>query len=980
MNHLNQRQQQAMEYTKGPLIIVAGAGTGKTTVITQKIAYLIEQNLAKPEEILALAFNDKAAEEIQARVDQLVNIGYVDIQISTFHAFGQRLLEEYGLEIGLSTDFKILTDVDAWILVRKNLDKFKLDYYQPLGNPAKHIHELIKHFSKCKDELISPSEYLEHAENVKLDKDNTNEEERSRLTEIANAYHVYNQLLLDHNVLDFGDLIYYSLTLLKKRSLILKSLQQRFKYILVDEFQDVNWAQYQLVKLLAGKNSQLTIVGDDDQSIYAFRNASVANILRFKDDYPKSKEILLTVNYRSGQNILDQAYKLIQNNNPDRLECKLKLDKKLKAATPIKAEVVRSHQPSLDDEVKFVVQEIIKLKEQDKQASWDDFAILVRANSQATPFIKGLEDAGLPYEFLAASGLYRQPIILDCLNFFQLVNNYHESSAIYRLLRLPPFNLTEEDMQKITYLAKKKAISYYEALKQSREFSLTQAGVNTCEKLKALIQAGSEQARALKPHRVLYNFLADSGYLKHLTHELNQGNRAVIRQTYQLTEFFERIKKYEESMPDAKAADFMEQFEYLTQSGDQGSFSQPIDTPDSINIITVHRAKGLEYKYVFVVNLVEDRFPSRRRGQGIDIPLALVKEQLPEGDSHLQEERRLFYVACTRAKAKLYLTSASDYGGARTKKISRFLLELGYKIDEEQSRGDKKIAILTASVPAKGKLVYEIPKIFSYTQLKAYDTCHYQYQLGYIIKLPIKQTHYFSFGNTIHNTLQEFYKRVQILNSARQESLFGLPVRQANRPLQPAKSTNGHKAPELKELLEIYEQKWSGDWYLSKPQKEKYFAEGKKMLKIFYQTNSQRWTVPVALESKFTIKISDWGITGRLDRVDQLADGSLEIIDYKTGASKTDLATEDKDQLILYQLAAESLSQYKNIGAPGKLTLYFIKDNIITSFLGQDKDKTKLTAKLTATVEKIRTGDFTATPSQHICQNCHFRDICEFKV
>lgn len=980
MYKLNQTQQQAVAYTAGPLIIVAGAGTGKTTVITQKIANLIEQNLAKPEEILALAFNDKAAEEIQARVDQLVNIGYVDMQISTFHAFGQHLLEEYGLEIGLSTDFKILTDIDAWILVRKNLDKFKLDHYQPLGNPAKHIHELIKHFSKCKDELISPSEYLEYAENVKLDKDNSNEDETSRLTELANAYHAYNQLLLDNNWLDFGDLIYYSLALLKKRPLILKNLQQRFKYILVDEFQDVNWAQYQLVKLLAGKNSQLTIVGDDDQSIYAFRGASVANILRFKDDYPKSKEILLTANYRSGQNILDQAYKLIQNNNPDRLECKLKLDKKLTAATPIKAEVIHSHQPSLDGEVKFVVQEIIKLKERDKQASWDDFAILVRANSQAAPFIKGLEDAGLPYEWLAASGLYRQPIILDCLNFFQLINNYHESNAIYRLLRLPPFNLIEEDMQKITYLAKKKAVSYYEALTQSRAFGLTPAGISTSEKLKALIQAGSEQARELKPHRVLYNFLADSGYLKYLTHQLNQGNRAVIRQTYQLTEFFERIKKYEESMPDAKVADFMEQFAYLSQSGDQGSISQPVDTPDSINIITVHRAKGLEYKYVFVVNLVEDRFPSRRRGQGIEIPLALVKEQLPEGDSHLQEERRLFYVACTRAKAKLYLTSASDYGGARSKKISRFLSELGYVVNQEPSRSDKKIDLLTAPVASRGKLIYDIPKIFSYTQLKAYDTCPYQYQLGYIIKLPIKQTHYFSFGNTIHNTLQEFYKRVQILNSARQESLFGLPIRQASQPIQSTKSTNSHQAPELKELLEIYEQKWSGDWYLSKQQKDKYFAEGKKMLKVFYQTNSQHWTIPVALESKFTIKISDWGITGRLDRVDQLADGGLEIIDYKTGAGKTDLATEDKDQLILYQLAAESLPQYSNIGMPGKLTLYFIKDNIITSFLGQDKDKIKLTAKLTAIVAKIRTGNFTATPGQHICPNCHFRDICEFKV
>ena len=334
---LNPAQKEAVEYTGGPLLIVAGAGTGKTTGITQKIAHLIAQGLAKPEEILALTFTDKAAGEMEERVDQLVDIGYTEMQISTFHAFCQRLLENHGLDIGLPNRFDLLTETEAWLLVRENLDKLNLDYYRPLGNPTRHIHELLRHFGKCKDELITPEEYLRYAEQIKLDGDDVNTSERSRLIEVANAYHRYNHLLIEHGAFDFGDLIGYSVRLLRERPLIRQALQARFKYILVDEFQDVNYAQYELVKLLTVQSSefrvqrpQLTVVGDDDQSIYAFRGASVANILQFKEDFPDSKEVVLTENYRSGQEILDCAYHLIQNNNPDRLEEKLKIEKRLK--------------------------------------------------------------------------------------------------------------------------------------------------------------------------------------------------------------------------------------------------------------------------------------------------------------------------------------------------------------------------------------------------------------------------------------------------------------------------------------------------------------------------------------------------------------------------------------------------------------------------------------------------------------------------
>lgn len=1015
---LNQQQKQAIEHTEGPLLIVAGAGTGKTTVITKKIAYLIEQKLAQPEEILALTFTDKAAEEMLTRVDEELDVGYADMQISTFHAFCQKILEIYGLDIGLPNQFKLLTQTDAWLLIKKNFDKFNLDYYRPLGNPTKHIHELIKHFSKCKDELISPDEYLKYAENTKLDRDNV-EFDKSRLTEVANAYHIYNQLLLDNNCLDFGDLIYYTVKLLEKRPNILELLQKRYKYILVDEFQDVNWSQYYLVRMLA--TEQLTVVGDDDQSIYAFRGASVSNILRFKEDYPKAKEIVLTENYRSGQEILDLAYKSVQNNNPDRLEVKLKIDKSLKSKIKNQKSVTEHlHLPTLEEEVRAVVEKIRDIHDT-KSVDWDDIAILVRANNHAEPFITALERAGIPYEFLASSGLYRQPIVLDCVNFLRVVDNYHESTAVYRLLRMPFLNFKENDLQKINYSREKKSVSFYEAIKRAAEYGLSKEGIIVCDKLVGWIHEGMKRARYEKPGAVLLGFLEDSGYLAYITREETKGNTKIIRQIYHLKQYFDYIQKYEEVVLGAHVSDFMEHFLSVLESGDEGGMYQPSDTPDSVNIITVHRAKGLEFKYVFVVNLVEERFPTRRRGDGVELPVDMVKEKLPEGDFHIQEERRLFYVAVTRAKEGLFLTSADDYGGARAKKVSRFLNELGYKIKSE-SKPIKKVTSYKPSTRAlfeslrapqsierqveglqvtkpkveKTELVREMPKSFSFSAINSYRKCPYQYKLSYILQIPTKGSHYFSFGQSIHSTLHKFYTQVQILNSAEQTSLFkiafvpsSLREPEGSSEHQTAgqgkdsglkiKDNDEVKVPSIDDLLKMYDSSWIDDWYLSKDQKEKYYKKGKDILKEFYESNKDKWTIPVALEGWFKLKVGDYFINGRMDRVDKLPDGSLQIIDYKTGKSKEKIEGDDKNQLLIYQLAANSVQEYKNLGQVSNLTFFYLEDNLQISFLGDDEDLIELKEKLLETVENIKSGNFTATPAEHLCSHCDFKDICEFR-
>ncbi len=979
-SQLNPRQQEAVISIDGPLLLVAGAGTGKTTVITEKIAYLLEEKKVPSSEILALTFTDKAAHEMRERVDERVNTAYLEIQISTFHAFAQKLLEDHGLDLGLPNRFQVYTETDSWLLLRRHIYDLKLDYYRPLGSPSRHIHELLRHFSKCKDELISPEMYLEYAENLILDQDVQLTEEKTRLLELAHAYHEYNRLLLAQGALDFADLLYYAVKLVQTRPGILQKLQQQFRYILVDEFQDVNFAQYEFIKLLSA-NSHLTVVGDDDQSIYAFRGANVGNILRFQEDFPGTKNVVLNENYRSTQAILDTAYKSIQHNNPERLEVKLGLDKRLIAkkegsATPTTS-VVHIQRDTVQQEIQAVVNEILRLKNEDPQRAWDDFAILIRANSHSEAIGEALYRAKIPYEFLASSGLFREQVVMDAINFFKILHHPHDDSAWYRLLRLSFFHLTGEEVQSVLFLAKKKSLSYYEVLSRGAELQLSPNLLAFADKALSLVHQGLALAKTEKPSTVLYHFFEKSGYFAYLLRGENDGDNTLTRSTFQLKQFFDFVSEYETLTPGTYVAQFLEHISYLNDAGDEGALAQFEDTSGSVNILTVHAAKGLEFRFVFVVHLVEDRFPARRRGEGISLPDQFIRENISPGDFHFQEERRLFYVAITRAKERLYLTSASDYGGVRQKKISRFLDELGYTTNiggqTKEKSGEALRLFAETDTPPSDKIEYDIPTVFSYSQLGTYESCPYKYKLAHIIKIPSRGNASTSFGSSIHNTLQKFYQLVQSRNSSAQPSLF-------ESKTQTTSPSDSIKVPSLNELLDLYDECWISDWYESKKQRENYYDQGKEMLRVFYAVNDGRWTIPLSLESSFKIKIGDAIIRGRIDRIDKLADGSLEVIDYKTGEPKETLETKDKDQLLIYQIATEMLPEYKFVGQTSKLTFYFLRGDVKTSFVGNNKDLERVRAKIEKTVLNIQSRQFTATPGPFVCKHCDFRDMCEFRV
>jgi len=984
LENLNPEQLKAVTHEDGPLLIVAGAGTGKTTVLINRLVYLILEKRVKTDEILLTTFTEKASSELIERADKALPFGYIDLWINTFHSFCERVLKEHALDIGLSLDFKMFSQTEQWILINKNLDKFNLDYYKPLGNPTKFIHELLKHFSRLKDENISAEEYLNYAneleqntdsilrgKNLKKgskkkkveDDEDIDEMEVARIKELAGAYHVYNQLLLEEGGLDFGDLICYTIKLFKERPNILKLYQKKFKYVMVDEFQDTNWAQYELIKMLVYPKNNLVVVGDDDQSVYKFRGASISNIMQFKDDYPKTRELVLTNNYRSGQVVLDRAYAFIQNNNPNRLEEKLKINKKLKAHKKEKGEVVFLNYASVEQEVTETVQSIKENFQKEKEINWLDFAILVRANSDADKFVKELNRQNIPNQFVSLRGLYYKPIIVDCISYLKLLDNYHESTALFRVLNMDIFKVDHIDIVNINKYSRKKVWSLYEGLKNVQVIpNVTPAAKKNIQKLLSLIEAHSVMVKQNTPTKIFVKFVYDSGLLDGLDRDKDKEIFSYLNQ------FYQKIKKFESSNNDLRLKDFMNMIDMELEAGETGSLRMDYEDADTVKIMTVHSAKGLEFEYVYIVDLVDKKFPTINRTEKISIPNEIVKEKISNsGDAHIEEERRLFYVAMTRAKNKLYLISAKDYGGATEKKPSKFIDESGVQIESVKEFADvesnellKDLQELNNKKVLEKPIKYVLPEKFSFSQLAAYSNCPLQYKFGFILKVPAPDKANLIFGRVMHNTLHKFLLPLTPGGNNLQSSLF---------------QEEGEVKLKKEDLVRIFKEEWKDDGYDNKKEREDYLKKGKNSLDLFYKNiTAEKLPSIMFLEKSFSFKIKDYILKGTIDRVDKLDDGTLEVVDYKTGTTKEKLVFKEKRQLILYKMVLESLLNAK----VSKLTFCYLESGHRTSFEATQKDEEKLIETIVKEIQEIKSCVFDANPTM-LCKYCDFRNICEYR-
>ncbi|MFZ2682139.1 MAG: ATP-dependent DNA helicase [Patescibacteria group bacterium] len=962
LKDLNPEQKTAVIHGEGPLMIVAGAGTGKTTVITRRIAWLIEQGMARPEEILALTFTEKAATEMEERVDRLLPMGYIDLSISTFHAFCEKVLRTHGLHIGLPQDFKIATDVDSWLLMRRNLDKFNLEYFKPRGNPSKFLRSMMQHFSRAKDEGITPEQYAawvtELLKRAGADKPEVlaampdeDKLDLQKWQELSHAYTTYEQLLVDKAMLDFGSLMAYVLRLFIERPNILKEYREKFKYLVVDEFQDTNTIQYRLVKLLAEPRRNITVVGDDDQAIYKFRGAALANILSFREDFNEAVKVVLTSNYRSGKAILDGAYRLIQQNNPHRLEVTEGLSKSLRSHREGEGFVKHIHCVTVDDEVEMTVREILELKK-GEDVAWSDFCILVRANDASEPFLEALDRAGVPYRFMAMSGLYTQPIILDALAYMRLARLAYDSPAAYRILSHPRLGIAENDLTALMLFVRLKGLSIAEAMQRCAEAADVSANAQAqMAKILENVVEIRNKAKRIPVTELFVHVLKNTGLLGDVNGFTEVEQQEVFKH---LEGFLARLKRFAAANEDKGLASFLDEFEAEREAGEAGSLKADTEAgPDVVNIMTVHGAKGLEFRYVFVVNLIEQRFPSVTRSEALPLPAGLVAEA-SAADDHLSEERRLFYVAMTRAKEGLFLLSAEDYGGSRKRKVSRFLTELGFSTAPIGLPGRDLLAIPAPRMNVRTEVLHAVPDRISFSQIAAFSTCPMQYKYAHILKVPTFGRHSLSYGRSMHNTLQKFLEAVQVAQKLPQKDVSVVPG--------------------LTTLLELYEQNFIDEWYESEAERDTYREQGRESVRKFHAEIVADTPKVFALELGFTLKLGEVLVKGRIDRVDELVDGSLEVVDYKTGNPKTKLEWDDKRQLVLYALALEQcLPEPRQVK---KLTYYYLNTNQTISFEPTVKDREKLTDQILTTMERIAKSDFAPEPDVMKCKYCDFKDIC----
>ena len=616
LDTLNDRQKEAVLYNEGPLLIIAGAGAGKTKTLTTKIAYLIEEMGALPSNILAITFTNKAAKEMKDRIIRLIgSIGY-QIQTSTFHSFGLKLLKENYERLGFDKNFVIMDSDDSLTIVKKILKDMDLD--PKIYNPRAIRNKI----SSCKNELISPKAYSRYTV--------------SPYEEIVcKVYEKYQEKLMKNNAVDFDDLLILPIKLFKENKDILGKYQEQFKYILIDEYQDTNEAQYKLTKMLSEKYRLITCVGDDSQSIYSFRGANYKNILNFEKDYKDAKTILLEQNYRSTSYILNAANDVIKNN-------KMKKEKNLWTSRGEGNKVKYYRALSESDEAYYVVKGI-------KQAisngnNYDDIAVLYRTNAQSRNLEEAMLKENIPYRVVGSFYFYSRKEIKDLLAYLRLIHNEKDNISLLRVINTPKRGIGLKTIENLTKKADEENISIYEAITSGKELEF-----------KKIIEKLKEVSENVTLTELIDKILTGTGIKEELEKEEDITSEVRLEN---LEEFKSITKSFEEREGLISLEDFLLEISLVSDAEEYK------DDTNRVSLMTVHSVKGLEYKDVFIVGMEEGIFPHMN---------SLMES------SEIEEERRLAYVAITRAKDNLTIINARRrtlFGKEQVNPPSRFISEI----------------------------------------------------------------------------------------------------------------------------------------------------------------------------------------------------------------------------------------------------------------------------------------------------------------
>jgi DNA helicase II / ATP-dependent DNA helicase PcrA len=745
--------------------------------------------------------------------------------------------------------------------------------------------------------------------------------------------------------------------LFREHPAVLERYRRRFRHILVDEFQDTNFAQFELLKLLAGHRN-LTVCGDDDQSIYKFRGAAISNILGFQEAFPEARMIVLDENYRSTQAILDSAYRLIQNNNPDRLEVRCGITKRLHSNSGHGRPPLQHHFETLEEECDFVG-ETIGARHADEGRPFSDFAVLVRSNAQADVFLRSLSLSRIPWRFSGSRGLYDQEEIRCAVAFLRVLADPRDSMSLHYLAGSPTYDMDAESLAVATAYAQrqnKSLLQVFRILANSAGFlDITPRALEGMARLLADLDVMLPLSTRERTGELLFQYLTTrTGTIERLS---NSSDPADIQRVQNLARLFSIVERFARVARYDRVAWFVDYLDDLIEAGDNPPVGDAQWDDDAVSVLTIHQAKGLEFPIVFLVGLVSGRFPSNNRSEAIPLPDGLIKDIVSSSDFHRQEERRLFYVGMTRAQDDVYFTSGQDYGGKRPRKPSLFVSE-AMDLDASQQVISRRSPLLrmTRRGEPESAHVSKQPELFpqgdeilalSHRKIDDYLTCPKKYRYIHLLRVPIRQHHAVIYGNAIHQAIRAF----QLSRMA------------------------GRMAP-ISELHDVFRKAWQTEGFLSREHEELRLQQGQRALTAFHAAETASDTIPTYVEKRFSIPVEDVRLVGVFDRID-VVNGGGRIIDYKTSDIETeeqaDRRAKESRQLALYALAYQQLFGE----LPTALELRFLTPDVV---IGRAAPSAKMLDAARQDIREaavgIRSSAYPATPDYGACQYCPYAGIC----
>jgi DNA helicase-2/ATP-dependent DNA helicase PcrA len=963
---LNAAQQRAITRGEGPLLVIAGAGTGKTRVITERIRHLLESDSSLlGENILGLTFTKKAAGEMKARVVKAVGERGKDVVLETFHAFCETLLK------GVDPDRIALEQVDHWILLRRNLARLKLEKYRRLAEPGQFLSDFIQFFSRCQDELVSSEDYQCYADQLAaelgseknaLDEDTYKEraEQVALQQEIARAYGASEEILKEKRAVALNGLITAAVALLKTDAKRRQQLQERFRHILVDEFQDTNIAQLELLRLLSAESRSIVVVGDNDQAIYRFRGASFGSFKLFLQRFTKWKEgedstpfrVALTENYRSTPNILRVATQVIGQN-----EVSPEFPKKVLHPNKPEGERVRIVElEAPEEEASWAADELERLHRAGRR--WKDFAVLYRQHAHRDQLVEELSQRKIPF-VISKLSILEHPLVRDVLAYLHMIAMPYDDVACARVLSAPAWQQTAGDLVRLAERAgKKRGTALYDVirgLQPQLPFDPPPTAIPM------LLEFLDDQRKMMRRRMALET-------LGELVEWLEVPQRASPQDRKYVNQLEQFVKAWEAKSETRNLPEFLEYLDYFEQAG--GTLSLEDDAPgDAVQLMTVHGAKGLEFPHVFLLRVNSKAFPATNRSPLFEFPDRLMKEELPEGDFHIQEERRLFYVALTRAEERLTITTLTEKKGKVPVFVEDIVMEPAVKrgdvlqLAPKKRKNKEERAQTGVSSSGLFPASIEPPKIFSRiakwaeefhpptpeplklssSAINNYRKCPQQYAFSYLWSLKEGPRAALSFGSVMHTTIKRLLGQMK----------------------------RGVKLS-FEEVQGIYEMEWTSAGYEDEYQEAGYKKDGLEQLKVFHAAMLEAPSQVLEQEKGFELPLAnDIILAGRMDLVNSLGRNDVEIVDFKTGNPRKAADARKDLQLSIYALAAKEIFEWN----PVRLVFHYLQNNQVQVTTRDAKQLDEAERIIQETAADMRAGEFSPKPG-FACRSCAYKPIC----